>query len=834
MQKVEINHFLNYVKKPGRYFNNELNCKKKKVTEKTLNFVLAFPDLYEVGMSHLGLKILYSIINREPNFVADRVYAPVQDLIDILRQNRIPLFSIEDKIPLNQFDVMGFTLQYELTYSNIPLMLDLANIPILAKDRKENSPLIIAGGPGAFNPEPLSIFFDAFVIGDGEDIIIQIAKILWKNKNASRYEKLQKLSKLQGVYVPQFYQQISDDSGTYIIPKKSEECKSKIEKNIFTDFDNLDKLHFPHLVPLIQTVHDRPAIEIMRGCSRGCRFCQAGMIYRPVRERDDEVILNIANQEIKTSGWDEVSLSSLSSSDYSQIEQLIANLNKILPKTRTSLSLPSLRIDTFSKEIANSITKMIGGSLTFAPEAGSQKLRNIINKQISEEDILDSIKSAISIGLRSVKLYFMIGLPFETQDDIQEIINLIEKIHTLTPKSRRLKINVSLSAFIPKPFTPFQWAVLEKRENLLEKIYTIKNHFKKNNKIRIKYHSVEQSLLEAVIARGDRKIGNLIYDAYLSGAKFDAWDEYFDFSIWESVAKKDNINFEKYCGSRKLNQNLCWDHIDSGIDNEFLKKEFRKSEREEITPDCRENECQNCGICKKATPRYLEKKQEKKTNFTNSNISKKEFQFPIYSGISFKYRVCYEKNKDLRFFSHRDLMRMIYKIVRKSNLPIRFTKGFSPHPKLSFGPPLPVGVIGENEFFDINLLQRIKETEIYKNLNFNLPKGFFLKKVEFLTSVNQKIFNYKFEKICVKPSYKFDWEKGLSAFKKGKFIIEKGEKIVDLKNVIQNIKLHENDLIIEKKISGANTFDILENVFHYPMGKIDKLLIIRKRCFRKI
>ena len=829
MQKVEIKHFLNYVKKPGRYLNNELNCKKKTVTEKKLNFALAFPDLYEIGMSHLGLKILYSIINREENFVADRVYAPAQDLIDILRKNKIPLFSIEDKIPLNQFDVVGFTLQYELTYANIPLMLELANIPILAENREENSPLIIAGGPGAFNPEPLSIFFDAFVIGDGEDIIVEIGKILWQNKNIPRTEKLQKLSKLKGVYVPQFYQQISDKTGTYIVPKNSENHKSKIEKNIFADFDNFDKIHFPHLAPLIQIIHDRSVIEIMRGCSRGCRFCQAGMIYRPVRERDEEVILDIANQEVKMSGWEEISLSSLSTSDYSQIEYVISKLTENFPKTATALSLPSLRIDAFDKKFAKSVTKMIGGSLTFAPEAGSQRLRNILNKQISEEDIFDSILSAIAIGLHSVKLYFMIGLPFETENDIQEIINLIEKIHTFTPKTKRLKINVTLSAFIPKPFTPFQWSALEKRENLLEKIYAVKNHFKKDKKVKIKYHSVEQSLLEAVISRGDRKVGKLILDSYKNGAKFDAWDEFFDFSIWAKSAQKNDINFDEYSDSKDINQNLCWEHIDAGIDKEFLKNEFRKSKNGEITLDCRESSCQNCGICEKAEPKYVDKKTKQKTSFTKSNISKKEFQ-----SVNFKYRIFYKKIDNLRFFSHRDLMRMIYKIVRKSGLPTQYTKGFSPHPKLSFGPPMSLGISGENEFFDINLLRKIREKEIFENLNFNLPKGFILKKVEFLTSINQKISNYKFEEICVEFSHKFNWKNGLLAFENKKFLIEKRGKVVNLKDVIQNIRLDKNNLTIEKKISGANIFDILENIFQYPWEKVDKLNIIRKKCFRKI
>ncbi|MEA3475182.1 MAG: TIGR03960 family B12-binding radical SAM protein [Candidatus Cloacimonadota bacterium] len=821
VQQVDISNFLYYVKKPGRYSDNELNTKQKRISDKTLNFVLAFPDLYEVGLCHLGLKILYTILNREQKFAADRVYAPDIDLANILRKNNIPLFSIEDKIPINQFDAIGFTLQYELSYTNILMMLELSNIPVFAEERGDDSPLIIAGGPGAFNPEPLSDFFDVFVIGDGEDVILRLANCLLQNKNASKNEKLLKLAQLKGIYIPKFYKQVENYNGCYIVPK-TKNVSSKIEKNIFIDFDDPEKIHSPQLVPLVDVIHNRLSVEIMRGCSRGCRFCQAGMIYRPVRERDEKVIEEIVKKEIQLNGWDEISLSSLSSSDYSAIKTLTINLNKFLPKTCTSLSLPSLRIDTFNKNLSKLITNLSGSNLTFAPEAGTQKLRDKINKQINEDDILSSIKSAISFGLRTIKLYFMVGLPFETDNDIVAIVNLIEKIFKLHPY-KAVKINVSISAFVPKPFTPFQWCAQDKKENLIQKVRFIKNYFKANKKVRIKYHSIEHSILEAVISRGDRKVGKLIYDAYKNGAIFDAWSEHFEYSRWTKSAQKNNINFENYTGLKEFNKKLCWSHIDCGIKEDFLQKEYERSKEGKTSPDCRHYECQDCGVCLKTPPKYVQNKIVVNSVPPSQKIKN---NLPIS-----KFRIFYEKGKALRFFSHRNLLNMIYKIIRRSCLPIYFTKGFRPNPKISLCPPLSLGLIGCNEFFEISLTKKIKEPKILDKLKFNLPKGFRLKKVESLSNFSKKISNFQNELVRVSSKENFNWNDRIVYFKNHSHFIQKKERKINLKEVVSDMKLQQNGVLINKKISGAGVFDILDKVFHYPMDEIDKLKIERIRIF---
>jgi radical SAM family uncharacterized protein len=691
--KIQFQHLLASVLKPARYINQELNSYSKSPSDKTVNFCLAFPDVYEVGFSHLGLKILYSILNKEPDCTADRVYAPWPDFAELLKEENIPLFGIESAVALKNFDLIGFTLQTELTYTNVLYMLDLAQIPLLSTERQESDPIIFAGGPSAANPQPMSDFFDGFLIGDGEEAILDIKNSLQETKKNSRREKLKALSQIEGVYIPVLYNE--------------QQGKTKARK--FMDFDNLEKTHDKQLVPWVTPTHYRYVSEIMRGCSRGCRFCFAGMFYRPVRERDPKVILKYLLEEVKKCGWNETALTSLSSSDYSCIKSLLMEIYKNLDKT--SLSLPSLRVDSIDNELTTLMNAMRQTGLTIAPEAGSQRLRNIINKNITEEEIFRSVEIALQNGWQLIKFYFMIGLPFETDEDIEAIIKLIEDIIVLSNK--KLRINITVSPFVPKPFTPFQWTEMENKDELLRKAKWIKNSFRRYKFIKIKYHDVESSMLECVMGRGGREVGKLIYQAYKNGAIFDSWNEHFYFDNWVKAAEKIGMDITVYTKQIPSNSQLPWQHIDIGITEEFLLSEWKKSEDESTTDDCRIGSCSDCGVCtKNVFPKYV-KEIPAKTVELRKQVNDKS--------PNIHYRAFFGKMGKICFVPHLDLARMIYNIIRASGLPIAYSQGFNVRPILSFGPPLPLGVQGRNEYFDFILKEEMDTNILYSEIAKVMP-----------------------------------------------------------------------------------------------------------------
>ncbi len=757
-----LEHLLPLVQKPARYIGDEINIIRKDPADVKLRMALAFPDVYEVGMSHLGLKILYSIVNARPDLAAERVFAPWPDMEDLLRKTCEPLRTLESGTPLSEFHMVGFSLQYELCATTVLQMLDLGGIPLRAEDRGPGDPIVIAGGPAAFNPIPLSPFFDAFAIGEGEDLILELADCLirCKDQGVPRNALLAELKQVEGLFVPALH-----DPG------------EAVSRRIVADLERADFPLHP-VVPYCETVHDRVGIEIARGCTRGCRFCQAGMLYRPVREREASTIVELAGKGIAHTGWDDVALLSLSSGDYSCISELIETMVEDFGPDMVALSLPSLRTETFSAKMAEQIRKVRKTGFTLAPEAGTDRLRGIINKGNTEQDMENAVRTAFDAGWRSLKLYFMIGLPMETDEDLDGIIELIRKASKWAAGG---KITASISTFVPKSHTPFQWADQMSIEETRRCQQYISRHFRKG-RTRVKFHDARISFLEGVLARGDQALSGVIEAAFKMGARLDGWDEHLKFDVWMDAFAEQGVEPEKYLRAREALEVLPWDLIQSGVSRQYLLQEWERARSGAPTGDCRFDECEGCGVCdfEEISPRITQSEPVelgKPSRETNSRSDKEHERAkvsveespltPLFqrggpapppfskggqggflpSGLEpyvpslkthwyqsegsdssdaavRRFRLRYAKINRMRFLGHQDVVRAFHRAFRRARIRLDYSKGFHPHPRLRFSPPLSLGLESVAEYLDFDIQDsNLNTQETFFALEESLPSG---------------------------------------------------------------------------------------------------------------
>ena len=848
---MQMKDYLSLVSHPSRYLGCEINSVRKDLSQVDLKVCLAFPDVYEVGMSHLGLQILYHLLNACPNIAAERVYAPGLDMEGVMRENGIRLTSLESHYPVSGFGLVGFSLQYELSYTNVLAMLDLAGIPLTAVQRGEDSPLVIAGGPCCFNPEPLADFFDAMLVGDGEEALPEMCEciIRARKEKLSRQDVLQLLSQIEGVYVPGFFEAAYRGDGTLkaMIPLRP--GYEGVKKRWVSSLDATPLIRAP-LVPYKKIVHDRLSLEIARGCTRGCRFCQAGIIYRPVRERGLQAIERMVELCLAGSGFDELSLASLSTGDYSCIAELLTDLMRRYASEKVAVSFPSLRSETLTPHLIHEIKKVRKTGFTIAPEAGTDRLRRVINKGSSEEEILETVRNVFDAGWNGIKLYFMIGLPTEQQEDLEGIIALAGRIRALARSGGNSRsVAVSVSTFVPKPHTPFQWEGQISIEEMLRKQEFLK-HAIRRLKLDFKWQDVYMSHLEGIFARGDRRLAKAVERAYRLGCRFDGWSEHLDREKWESALRGIDAGF--YTGrARPPGEVFPWDHIDCGITKSYLRDEYRKAMEGLFTPDCRTGACNACGICTDDGPGVQrafagEGSRSAGTGREGAQSAPSGAgggRQTAKAGGHRRLRMRFSKLGDGRFLGHLELVTLFARAVKRALIPVRFSEGFHPLPRIIFGPALPVGIESECEYVDLEITGGGDCGAMAAALDRTLPdwirirdaREISLKCPALSDSIESVRFAVTLEKGIEKLSRHNNWLKSKSdafyqdATRPVAVRSKRGMTNIDLKQWVEELVPNGEDALeMAVKMSGSKTVrpaEILKAVFDLSQEELQHIRV---------
>ncbi len=830
-----LDDILPFVEKPSRYLGSEINIVRKDLGRVKLRFALAFPDLYEIGTSHFGMQILYHILNANPDIAAERVFAPDVDMETILRNTGRPLFSLESHKSMNCFDIIGLILLYELNCTNILTILDLAQIPFLTSERNLNHPLIIAGGPCTCNPEPIAEFFDAIVVGDGENVVLEMAEawLHWKEGTpADKEALLKKWSQIEGVYIPSFFKFGTDDHGFQTLTPRYSNY-TKVRRAIVPDLDNIPFPEKP-IIPFGKPVHDRLRLEVSRGCTRGCRFCQAGMIYRPVRERSPEQLLSLAASSTAATGYDDLSLLSLSTGDYGCIIPLMERLMARFASDHVAVSLPSLRAGTLTPELMKLIKKVRKTGFTIAPEAGSQRLRDLINKNISEKEIIDTVKDAFNMGWQVIKLYFMIGLPTETDDDLEALVDLVKKLRRIKgPKGRWGKINVSIATFIPKSHTPFQWAGQISLAESRLKIKRLHDQLKLPG-IQFKWQNPEVSWLEGLWARGDRRLSRLLITAYNKGCRFDGWSDKFSYRLWQEALEEEAIDPNFFSAAKQdLSEPLPWDHIDSRVRKAFLKTEWEKAFDRSFTNDCRQGMCTQCGACD-----FTEIKMKTHPDIQNGPSAVSGATKQVEAGFK-NLSVFYSKLDQAKYFGHLEMVNVFLRALKRAEIPVVFSQGFHPKPKISFDDPLPIGIESQWEHFTLCVPSFVRPEAVTQQLNDQLPAGLIINSCQLSSKkTGQQTPKASTYLVTLKEGH-FD-EKKLASFDRASDATisisnRKGKlKKINLKDMVLNIK-HLDSACLQMTLLSVHGKTvrpalILRHIFSLAEDHIKQARVVKQRA----